>query len=191
MSVPRLLSLAASTLFFATFASAGPLVDLAAAAEKQMEAGRPDQALNSLAEATRLVWDASPLFVNRVLFVDEASAFGLYVPRADGSVFKQDEALLMYIEPVGFGYGQNGAGSYSIGFDIDFALSDAEETVLSQLDDFGQVETTLRYKNREFFLNLTVNLSGVPAGSYIANIRLRDKHSDKIGGFQLPFTVTE
>ncbi len=171
--------------------AAGPIVEKAAEAEQLLQSGEPIDALERLEEAVEIAWAAAPLIVRKALFVEQADGYGLYLSRAAGSVFKPDEKMLIYVEPQAFGYARNGSGSYSIGFDTDFVLADPEGKVLLSQKDFAKVEKPVRYKNREFFLSLTVTLTGVPAGEYQLGFRLRDQNSDKSVVFQLPVTFRE
>ncbi|MFK7838640.1 MAG: hypothetical protein AB8B60_20745 [Sulfitobacter sp.] len=185
------LGLALSTFLFPFSSQAGPITDFASEAEQLLEDGDAAAALERLSKATELVWNASPLIVQKALFAESATGYGLYVEREAGSTFKQGEKLLIYVEPVGYGYGRNGVGNLAVGFDVDFILTDTDNKTMFSKEDFAKVSSPLRYKNREFFLNLTVNLTGFPAGDYISNFRLRDQNSDKSATFKLPFTVNE
>lgn len=171
--------------------AAGPVTDIAKEADALLEEGDAVAALNRLSEATEILWDAAPLHIRKQLFVESATGFGLYVARERGSSFKQGESILIYAEPVGYGYGRDGLGNLAIGFEVDFELVSLEGETLLKKDNFVQIGSPLRYKNREFFLSLTVNLNGVPVGDYVSKFRLRDQYSDKSVFFELPFSFTE
>lgn len=50
-------------------------------------------------------WDAAPLSVRKAVFVDDAAlGYGLYVER-ESNAFDAGEPLVVYLEPVGYGYG--------------------------------------------------------------------------------------
>lgn len=185
------LALAFSALTCIGTAGAGPIADKAKEAETLLEAGDAEAALDRLREAVEIAWDASPLIVRKVLFVQRATGYGLYVERTEASTFKPGEKLLIYVEPAGYGYGRSAVGGLTIGFDVDFVLKDAAGKSLFSKDDFLAIGSPVRYRNREFYLNMTVNLTGLKPGDYVSEFRLRDQNSDKMAEFELPFSVVE
>ena len=177
----------AAALMAASPAFAGPVTDLAAKAEAAM-AGDPLAALSALDEAVEAVWSASPLLFRKALFVDSASGFGIYAERAN-AVFKPGEPIIIYSEPVGFGYGKNAVGGLEINLVADFVLTSDSGEELFKKDEFFASEQPVRYHNREFLMTITLNLTGLPAGKYVGKFKVRDKHSDKTGEFELAFEV--
>jgi hypothetical protein len=183
--------LAATLLvFFATIpdANAGSIVDHATKAEALLESGKSVEAISELDAAMEVIWSASPLVFRKVLFVKQSTGYGLYVERGN-QTFKPDEPLLIYVEPIGYGYGDDGTGGNEISLAVDFVLTDGNGKELFSKDDFITLGTPLRYHNREFHLDLSINLTGMPEGSYVGKYHIRDLHSDKSGDFELPFEV--
>lgn len=172
-------------------AQAGPLVDLASEAEELIENGEATKAITILEQAVELAWSESPLTVRKALFVEGSSGYGLYVERENGNVFRKGDALLIYAEPIGFGYGRSGVGSQSIGFDIEITLREADGTPIVENGRFGHVEVPTRYRNKEFHIDLTMNLPEFPPGDYSVTFTLQDRNSDKSAQFELPFTIVE
>ena len=168
-------------------AHAGPVADLGQKAEAIM-ASDPLAALESLDQAVDQVWSASPLLMRKALFVNSASGYGIYDER-ENAVFKVGEPLLVYGEPVGFAYGKNGLGGLEISLVVDFVLVGEDGAELISRDDFAAFVLPVRYRNREFQITLTLNLTGLPAGKYVGKFKLRDKYSDKTNMFELPFEV--
>jgi hypothetical protein len=184
---------ALSLLFLAGFAAssrAGPIADDAQEAERLLQQGDPVGAVTALDKAMGEVWAASPLVFRKVLFVEDSDGFGIYRPR-ESDIFKPGEPLVIYAEPIGFGYGKHSIGGNEIGLTSDFILTDTDGKELYSKDDFLAVTLPVRYHNREFQMQLTVNLTGLPAGKYIAKFHVRDQHSDKSGDFELPFELAE
>ncbi len=171
-------------------AAAGPLVEKATEAERLLDGGDATAALDLLNEATEIVWDAAPLTVRKALYIEDSSGYGLYIERPVPAIFGPGEKILVYVEPVGYGYGRGEAGSLSISFDVDFTLADPDGNALFSKDNFLEIGSQVRYRNREFFLKMTVNLTGLGPGDYVAKFRLRDQNSDKSAEFQLPFSVS-
>jgi hypothetical protein len=167
---------------------AGEIADQAAKAEQLENQGDFVGAISALDAAVETLWQKSPLQFRKVLFVDSAEGYGVYAERGS-SVFKKGEPLLVYAEPVGFAYGKNALGNTEITLPVDFELQDNEGKTIYQKDDFVTVSLPVRYHNREFNMTITVRLSGLSAGEYMAKFHVHDKYSDKSGDFSLPFSI--
>lgn len=177
-----LFSLAAA---FAPAAHAGEIADKAAEVESLLAAGDDAGAVAAAREVFGKAWEAtSGLAIGEtVLIAEPASGYGIYNPRPDDR-FKIGEPVLIYAEPMGFGYGSPGEGLYSIGFFVDLKVMTEAGEVLGDLQNLTELDLTSRYPNREFQANLTYNLTGVPPGRYVLQTTLRDKNSAKIGSFE-------
>lgn len=178
----------AMTLLLSSPATAGPITEAAAKAEQLLDAKDPVGAVAALDEAIDVVWTQAPLTIRKALFVDNASGYGIYAERA-AAVFKPGEPILVYAEPIGFAYGKNNIGGLEISLVTDFVLQDPKGETLYAKDDFVTVTLPVRYRNREFQMTLTINLTGLPEGSYVGKFRVRDRHSDKSAVFDMPFEV--
>lgn len=163
----------------------GPIVDRASAAAALAESGDSPAALEEMDAVMAEIWDMSPDIVIRtaLLVTDPAAGFGIYNPRPDGP-YKAGEAIQIYAEPQGFGYGSPAEGLYSMGFFVDLRVTDAQGAVLGELPNAADLEITSRYKNREFQANIAYTLNGVEPGKYVLETTLRDKNSSKIGRFE-------
>lgn len=170
--------------------SAGPVAELAGEAERLAEGGDPLRALEELDRAVEHVWSRMPLTIRKALLVDSASGYGIYAPRED-PVYRPGEVIQIYAEPVGFAYGRNPLGGLQISFDIDLVLRDGSGEEVLAREDFISVETPVRYRNREFQLTLSLNLTGAPTGKYAASFLARDRHSDKSAPIELTFEIAE
>ncbi len=169
-------------------ANAGPIEDAASKAAVLNAGGDPAGAIAALDDAVDAIWTAAPLTLRKALFVNAASGYGVYDERAD-AVFKPGEPILVYVEPIGFAYGKNQVGGSEISLVTDFDLQNPAGESLYSKDDFVAVTLPVRYKNREFQMTLTLNLTGLPEGQYVGKFRVRDKHSDKNVVFDMPFEV--
>lgn len=148
----------------------------------------PSSELAAAMQSLDAAWQASPLAFTKALFVEApASAYGAYAPRA-GSVFKPGEAIIVYAEPVGYDYTENG-GEYRIELSVDFEILTTTGQVLAAQNDFARVGTAARDKLREFQTSLSFTFEGLQAGDYVLMARFRDGASDKSGELRLPFTV--
>ena len=149
-----------------------------------------DLAAYDRAEAAAIAaWDQMPLTARSVTFVTrEAEGFGLYDPRAS-AVFAPSEPLILYAEPMGFGWRGNGDGTWTFGFSIDVVLRDGAGAIVASQPAFQRQELTSRARNREFYLTLTLNMTGAPAGDYALEYIVHDLASDKIGTIARTFSI--
>jgi hypothetical protein len=147
------------------------------------------QAIETAEAALVEVWNATPLQYRRAVFVSEPPrGFGVFAERAD-AIFRQGEPIVVYAEPVGYGWRDNGDGTYSFGLNVDLLLKTADGTTIVEQADFQRVELTSRVRNREFMLTLTLEIGGAPPGDYVVEYRTRDIASDKAGTISLPFSI--
>jgi hypothetical protein len=147
------------------------------------------QAIETAEAALVEVWNATPLQYRRAVFVSEPPrGFGVFAERAD-AIFRQGEPIVVYAEPVGYGWRDNGDGTYSFGLNVDLLLTTADGTTIVEQADFQRVELTSRVRNREFMLTLTLEIGGAPPGDYVVEYRTRDIASDKAGTISLPFSI--
>lgn len=171
---------------------AGEIADKAAEVEALLSAGDDAGAIAAAREIMGKTWEGtSALAIGETALISEpASGYGIYNPRATDK-FKIGEPVLIYAEPMGFGYGSPGEGLYSIGFFVDLKVMNESGEVLGDLLDITELDLTTRYPNREFQANLTYNLTGVPPGRYVLKTTLRDKNSGKIGSFENTVEFTD
>ena len=161
----------------------------ASEAEKLAAQGKVVEAMAALDEAANALWDKVPLSFRRALWVVEpGTGFGSYNPR-ENAVFAAGVPMRVYAEPVGFGWRQSGeVWRTDMQADITIKSGDGKQQLFHQ-ENFQKLEVTSRQRNREFMLNLTYKLSGIPKGEYLAETTLRDQVTGKKGSFTLPFTV--
>lgn len=182
------LILIAMTGFAATSALAGSIAEQGVAAERLVGEGDPLGALAALEAATSEVWTKMPMQLRNVALIESATGYGIYVPR-ESDVFAQGEAVLIYVEPLGYLYGKNSVGAKEIALDVDLDLLDASGDVVFSKTGLVELRQPVRYDNREFFLTVDLNLTGAPAGKYVGKFTLRDGHSKKNAAFDMPFEV--
>ena len=139
--------------------------------------------------AAYAAWEALPLTFRTVAFVTgDAGGYGLYDAR-DSTVFRQGEPIVLYVEPMGYGWRQEADGRFSFGFDIDIVLRNAAGDVVASQESFMRQGLTSRARNREFYLTLTLNMTGAPAGDYALEYIVHDLASDKIGTIARTFSI--
>jgi hypothetical protein len=169
-------------------ASAGPVVDAATRAETLQAEGDFAGAIAALYEAIDLVWEEAPLSFGTVAVVESSEGYGVYAER-DGAVFEPDERMMVYVEPLGFGYGGSGAES-TIDFTADLAIKNASGQVLGENQDVFSLSSGPRMPNkREFSMTLSFGVPFLRPGDYAAVFTVHDPNSGKSGTFEVPFEI--
>lgn len=186
----RLVPTALALGFLTLQAHAGEIADRAAEAERLAQAGKFAEAAEALEAAEAALRANMPLTIRRALFVaSEPGGFGVYNPR-ENAVFKKGEPIIIYAEPIGYGYKQDGQLNV-LALGVDVVVKDRDGKEVGRKDDFGELTFQSRYKNSEFFAKLNYDFSGLPAGDYQVTSVLRDKVTGKSVDFTLPFTMSE
>jgi len=125
-------------------------------------------------------WQKTPLTIRRALFINgEPRGFGLYQERGSKE-FKHGEKIVVYAEPVGYGWKDAGKGMFELGFVVDFLIKSRDGEVLA---------TETHTRNLEFMVVLTLNMSSAPAGDYVVEYKLHDIATDKTAIFEMPFKI--
>jgi hypothetical protein len=164
--------------------SAGKASDVDALAAQ----GKYTEALAALDERAAALWDKAPLTMRRALWVAAPpTGIGNYDPR-ENNVFASGVKMIIYAEPVGFGWRKNG-DFWQTDVAIDVVIKGKDGTVLQRAPDFTNMRVSSRMKNREMMAQLTYSFTDIPAGEYIVESIMRDKVSGKTGTFSLPFIV--
>ena len=180
----------ALALTLASQASAGPLTDLATEIEARIAAKNITGAIESSRTLLTQVWDTAAVigFTEATLVAQNATGYGVYNPRATNQ-FQQGTPILIYCEPVGFGYGAPGAGLYSVNFFVDLQVLSSAGTQLADAPAATEYNLTTRHQNQEVQANITYNLDGLTPGRYTLITTLRDKNSLKSGSFQTAIEI--
>jgi hypothetical protein len=144
--------------------------------------------LNAAEAAFEEAWTALPISFRKVVLVSAARGFGVYDERKD-NVFKPDEPIFAYAEPVGYGWKDNGDGTFTFGFDVDLLLKTPDGKIVAGQENFQRMELKSRARNKEFLLTMTLTLTGAPPGDYIVEYTTRDITSDKSGKFSFPVKI--
>jgi hypothetical protein len=178
----------AFALLFGTGAFAQDISRKAGDAEKLLGQGKVVEAIAALDEAATALWEKAPLGFRRALWVAEkGSGFGAYNPRENG-VYSSGAPMTVYAEPVGFAWRQSGE-MWRTDLIADLTIKTSDGKQLFHQNEFQKLQLASRVRNREFMVNFTYTLSGIPAGEYVLETTLRDQVSGKKGSFALPFTI--
>ena len=167
----------------------GRSVDAATRAEALQAEGKTVEALDALDGAVDAIWEASPLAFRKVVVVDSSAGYGAYAERAD-KTFKPDEKLMIYVEPVGFGYGAAGSDEHDR---LQGRPRHREHDRPGAGRGQGRLLALRRRARRgsansrhDALLRRALPAAGRIQGGVHAS---HDQNSDKTGTFEVPFTI--
>lgn len=186
-----LLALAAMTSL-AVPLRAGTVAETATGIETKIAAADLTGAIKDARALLGLVWDMSLdiSFSQALLVAAPAAGYGVYNPR-ETNVFGKGESIIIYCEPVGFGYAVEDGGVWSIGFNVDLQVLTEAGEVLGDVPSVTDLKLISRYQNREFQANITYDLNGLDAGRYRLITTLRDKNSTRSGSFDTLIEIVD
>jgi hypothetical protein len=113
----------------------------------------------------------------------EPGGYGMYEER-EFNVFAPGETFLLYVEPVGYSYGnvtdENGDQLYTMNFTADFTISDPNGTILAGQEDIPLSNLVSHHQNKELMLQMTIDQSSpFPPGDYVLRYTFTDENSGK------------
>lgn len=168
-------------------AGAGDIADRAAEAEALLAADNAASALAAFDKAAAAFWIASPLQFREALFAESVAGFGNYQPRAN-QAFKAGETLLLYLEPIGYGFLPAPDG-FRVSLAVDVEIRTPGGLVLGKAEDFAKLEWKARSRTREIHATVSFPLPSLKPGEYLLYLRFRDQGSPKMAELTLPFTI--
>jgi hypothetical protein len=123
----------------------------------------------------------------------EPTGYGMYVER-ESNIFGPGETFLLYVEPVGYSYGnmtgENGEQLYTMNFTVGFTISTPNGTVLAGQEDLPLSNLVSHHQNKELMLQMTIDqTSPFPPGDYILRYTFTDENSGKSFDIQKEVTV--
>jgi hypothetical protein len=134
-------------------------------------------------------WQQTPLTIRKAIFVkSEPRGYGLYEEHPSNE-FRPGEKVVVYAEPVGYGWKDLGNGLFQLGFVVDFEIKSKDGEVLAGKDNFMRIATDTHTRNLEFMVVLTLNMSSAPPGDYLIEYKLHDIATDKTASFQMSFKI--
>jgi hypothetical protein len=170
-----------------SLALAGPATDAAARAEALQAEGKTVEALGALEEAIDAIWTQAPLAMRTVRLVEAGGTGANQGERANAS-FSPGDSLVVYLEPVGYGYGSAG-GKNTIDFGIGLAIENATGQVLSEAPDLFSFSREVAGKRRDIGLTVAFKVPALYPADYKAIFTVRDRNSEKTASFEMPFTI--
>jgi hypothetical protein len=123
----------------------------------------------------------------------EPTGYGMYEER-ESNVFAPGETFLLYVEPVGYSYGnmigENGEQLYTMNFTVGFTISTPNGTVLAGQEDLPLSNLVSHHQNKELMLQMTIDqTSPFPPGDYILRYTFTDENSGKSFDIRKEVTV--
>ena len=167
-------------------ARAGEAADLATKAEQLLAAGKGPEAYAAMRAATLAIWERMPFAVRRAVFVSKpAGGYGIFNPREP--VFKPGEKLLVYMEPIGYGFKEAAKGVWGFQLTVDLEIATADGRILGGQKAFAKFPLTSRQKNMEFYMSLDLDLGNAPPGKYVLVLTVHDDVKRQSAKVELPF----
>ncbi len=111
----------------------------------------------------------------------EPLGYGVYEEK-ESDTFEPGEDIILYIEPVGFGYGTSDEDGdktlYTIDFTADFVISDSEGNVLTGQQGLPVSNISSYHQNKEVFIPFTITqTTPFPSGDYVITYTIHDDNS--------------
>ena len=135
-------------------------------------------ALESLWEAQEVIWNNAPLAVRNVAFVTEApEIFGLYNPKIGENYSDDDVIVILYFEVFGFTQIKSPNGTYGYSLTVSATILDTQGTVVGvERNPTVYEKTGFRTFNAQCMLVSSLNLRGLPPGSYVMKVSIQDNN---------------
>jgi hypothetical protein len=184
--MPKFLTVLVLTFGLAGGAVADTVDEFVALAKAFAAEGKTAESAAAMHDAAAELWLQTPFAFARSTFVtDDAPRYGAYDPRPDNT-FPAGEVLLVYAEPVGFGWRKE-SDLYFIDQVVDAALLSTDGDVLWEQKEFGRFDFSSRRRFMDYFLNLSLNITGLPKGEFVLRYIVTDQVRDQQATISLPF----
>ena len=171
-------------------AAAGDVTDQAAEAENLLAAGKADEAEAAFGKAFAAFWTASTLQFHVALFADSVAGFGKYQPRAADQPFKPGDNLLVYLEPINYGFTADG-DLFRVALTADIEIRTPGGLTLAKAGDFGRMEWSGRAKTHEVHATISFPVPDLKPGDYQLLVTVHDQGSPKTATLTFPFAVAK
>jgi hypothetical protein len=159
-------------------------------ASASLKADQPKEALKQTEAALEAIWQKIPLYIEKAIYLKtRPQAYGIYTQRPNYAYPLKGEPVLIYLEPKGYRFKSNPDGTKTFGVSLDIALTDPKGKVLWGKENFLRKEMTSHHFIREFYLLVTLTLSGAPAGDYLVSLRVNDLKGSQSTAIKLPLKL--
>jgi hypothetical protein len=172
------------------YAAADQAQALLGKASASLRADQPKDALEQTEAALEAIWQKLPLYIEKAIYLKgRPQAYGIYTQRKNNTYPLKGEPVLIYMEPKGYKVKRNADSSKTFGVSLDIALTDPKGKVLWGKENFLRKEMTSHHFLREFYLLVTLTVSGAPAGDYFVSLRVNDLKGSQSTKVKLPLKL--
>jgi hypothetical protein len=135
-------------------------------------------ALESLWAAQETIWNNAPLAVRNVAFVADApETFGLYTPKVGEDFSDEDVIALLYFEVFGFTQNKGPDGGYGYSLTVSATILDTKGNIVGvERNPTVYEKSGFRTFNAQCMLVSSLNLRGLPPGSYVMKVTIQDNN---------------
>ena len=153
-------------------------------------AGQTVKEIDARQKAVVEAWEKTPLTMRRAIFVQQkAPMFGAYRERKS-NVFKADEQIITYAEPVGYSWKPVEDG-FRFGVNIDFLVKSTDGKVLGGQENFLKFDQINHAQVQELNLNMALTLTGISPGTYVVIYTVHDVNNDQVASFSQNFEIAK
>jgi hypothetical protein len=164
--------------------------ELLGQASASLKADQPKKALQQTEAALEAIWQKVPLYIEKAIYLKtRPQAYGIYNQRQNHNYPRKGEPVLIYLEPKGYRVKSNPDGTKTFGVSLDIALTDPKGKVLWGKENFLRKEMTSHHFIREFYLLVTLTVSGAPTGDYFVSLRVNDLKGGQSTKVKLPLKL--
>jgi hypothetical protein len=178
--------LALAGLVAAPAMAAGDPLAILERTRASLQSGQRLEALALTDQAAQELWNQVGLGVASVVLTrEEAQGYGMFNPR-ENNVYASGEPVLAYVEPRGYRVTSPQPGLFAFGVRVDVSLLSPQGEVLWGKENLLVKDMVSRRFNREFYITLTLNFKGAPAGEYVLLLTLHDQQASTPVQVRLP-----
>ncbi|HWA42942.1 MAG TPA: hypothetical protein VHA10_07010 [Hypericibacter adhaerens] len=146
-------------------------------------------AYDAARQALLAIWTELPLTARNVTLIDGTpESYGNYTAH-QGNSYRPGEPIHIYVELLGYGFKDNGDGTFSKQFDADLSLIDASGTTVAAQEKFFTSDIRSREKLLETYFTFDATLTSFAPGAYKLHYVLHDRASGKQATFEVPITL--
>lgn len=161
-------------------------------AKNEAAAGQLSTASDTLEEALRELEEAAPLRIESLQLVSgPVQGYGLWQPLPGGAIsIAKKDPLLLYFEPTGFARKHvDGVWTSDLMADIALYAPAVGPTPFVQQTNFVGNQLSSHRANRELYYTMKLSVQGPPAGTYVAEVTLRDQIGGETAKATIPFKI--
>lgn len=143
--------------------------------QQLLDQGKNLEAVNALDRIIYSVWEKIPFQISFFSLTETPSqGFGIYSPRKSNVYSKDKAQIFLYLQPIGYKFTPEKMDLFKFGFSMDLYLLNKEGKVVFNKENFLNQTLVSHLRNREFFLNVSLTLTGLEKGDYTIKIITHD-----------------